>query len=894
VTRTRARATLARLASALGLFLTTLLVAAPTRSQPRPAAPPPAAAPPAARAAPAAAGALPTIPNVPPPPGPQSIAPTGVVGGVVGGPAGVAAPVADGPTMPSSEAELARGQPVAKVTIAGNRRVPNEDVSAYLATLRAGKTFTPEGMAKDVHELWESGYFADIEVDLTRRDDGVHLRILVRERPSIKSIEFNGNDKVDKDDLTEALSVEVKTGSVLSYAAIRRGVQKIRDKYAEEGYFLAEVTYEVVPQRDNQIVLKFTIKEHEPVTVRRITFIGNHHVPDSELREAMITGTTSLLDFGSGGSFRQDAFERDVLVINSLYYDRGYLGVQIATPRVMLTPDRTGIEITISIVEGPRYKIRALRIYEKDGDGKDVEPLGGRRHLREMVRARPGDWFNRAELVKDLGAVQTMYRDAGYANVEAPPATELDPEKREVDINVAIKRHHLVYFGRIEIKGNTKTRDKVIRREMIIAERELFSETKLDKSKRNITSLGYFERVDVSPEQGDDADHLNINVEIGEKPTGTFQVGAGFSSVENFIATAQVQQANLFGNGQLLAIQAQISGLRQLIDLRVTEPYFLDTRFSASVNLFDQLRIYDQFSQTSAGGAFTIGYPIIAPQLTAAVTYTIEEDQVSTTTTSTFLGTASAVSVFQRLPLANLFNDGVTSSIKPTITFDTRDNRLFASSGVSLQLSVEFAPSFLGSDNEFVRYRYTGKFYYPLSAIPTPGGGWVLKLNTEAGLVTSPNPSGVPIFARFFLGGIYDLRGFPLRSVGPRLPLRQSLDENSPPILDGANIGGNMMYYQNLELEFPIIDAVQIRGVVFTDLGNAWNLEDLYCHAAPASPFAVTNPCFTSPFNVRTSWGFGIRWFSPLGPLRFEWGFPFSPLPYESGSDFEFTIGNFF
>jgi outer membrane protein insertion porin family len=613
-------------------------------------------------------------------------------------------------------------------------------------------------------------------------------------------------------------------------------------------------------------------------------------VPDAELREVMLTGASSLLDFGSGSNFRQDAFERDVLVLNALYYDRGFLSVQVATPRVMLTPDRTGIEITLAITEGPRYKIRQLRIFERDDDGKEIEPLGGRRHLREMVRAKPGDYFNRAELVKDLGAVQTMYRDEGYANVEAPPQTDLDPDKAEVDIVVPIKRRNLVYFGRIEIKGNTKTRDKVIRREMEIAERQLFSETKLDRSKRRITALGYFERVDVSTEAGEDANHVNVNVEIGEKPTGTFQVGAGFSSIENFIATAQVQQANLFGNGQSLALQAQISGLRQLVDVRFFEPYLFDTKFNASINVFDQLRIYDQFSQTSAGGSITAGYPIIAPELRVALAYTLQSDKVSTSTTSTFLGTAAAVSVFQRLPLANLFNDGITSSLRPTIIFDTRDNQLFPASGVFLQGSVEVASKYLGSHNEFVRYRATGRFYYPVNTSKSV----VIKLNTEAGMVTSPDPAGVPIFARFFLGGILDLRGFPLRSVGPRLPLTSSLDPNGTRIANGANIGGNLMYYQNLELEFPIIDAVQIRGVVFTDLGNSWNLESLYCHAAPASPFSVTNPCFTSPFNVRTSWGFGIRWFSPLGPLRFEWGFPFKPLPYENASDFQFTIGNFF
>lgn len=807
-----------------------------------------------------------------------------------------AAPAADtedaAPEIPMTEAELARGQPIAKLTIAGNRRVSTDDVLTYISSLRVGKPFSPEGAARDVRELWDSDYFEDIEIDLVRRDDGVHLRIVVRERPSIRSVEFTGNQKLEAEDLTEALSVEAKVGSVLSHAAIRRGIQKLRDKYAEEGYFLAEVTHEIVPQRDNEVIVKFTIKEHEPVSIRRITFIGNHNVSDKELRDIMITGATSVFDWGSGGAFRADAFERDILVINALYYDKGFLSVQVFTPRIQLTPDRTGIEITVTIQEGPRYKIRSLRLYERDEDGKEVEPLGGRRRLREMVRAKPGDFFNRAELAKDLGAVQTMYRDAGYANVEAAPATELDPDKNEVDIIVPIKRHQPVYFGRIEIRGNTKTRDKVIRREMEITERELFSESKLERSKRRITALGYFERVDISTEQADDPTVINVNVDIGEKPTGTFQVGAGFSSIESFIATAQVQQANLFGNGQSLSLQAQISGLRQLIDIRYFEPYFLDTNFSMSANVYDQLRVYDNFSQTSMGGSLTLGYPLIQPQLRASLAYTLESNKISTSTTSTFFGTASAVSVFQRLPLANLFNDGVTSSVRPSLTYSTLNNQLFPSSGIFLQGSFEAASSYLGSDNEFFRYRFTGRYYYPINS----DGSIVLKLQQEAGMVVSPRPEGVPIFARFFLGGILDLRGFPLRSIGPRLPLRQSLDDNSPSVQDGAVIGGNLMYYQNLEFEFPLLEPVNIRGVVFTDLGNAWNLEGLYCNAAPASPYEATNPCFTADklLSVRTSWGLGFRWFSPLGPLRFEWGFPFKPLPYEEDYRFEFTIGNFF
>jgi outer membrane protein insertion porin family len=840
-------------------LLVSLAAPRPVSAQPAPASPSDLEPPPAAATPPATATAAPT-------------------------------PIEAAPTLPATEAELARNLPVAEVAVIGTRRIATDEVLAYLQNARVGKPFSPEGVARDVRELWDSGFFEDVQVDLSRRDDGAHLRVVLREKPSIKTVEFTGNSEISSEDLTEALSVEVKPQTILSYAALRRGVQKIRDKYAEEGFFLAEATYEVVPQRENEVIVKFTVREHEKVSIRRITFIGNHNVPDESLREVMLTGQTSFFDFGSGGAFRQDAFERDILILNSLYYDKGFLSVQIATPRVMLTPDRNGIEVVITINEGPRYKIRRLQVYERDDAGHEVEPIGGRRALREMVRAEPGDYFNRAELAKDLGSIQTLYRDHGYANVEAVPQTELDTQKHEVDVVVPIRRKNLVYFGRIEVRGNNKTRDKVIRREMEIRESELFSETKLERSKRRITSLGYFERVDVSTEQTDDPGKVDVNVDVGEKPTGTFQVGAGFSSIENFIATAQVQQANLFGNGQSLALQAQISGLRQQIDVRVYEPYFLDSPFSASISVYDQLRIYDQFSQSSLGGAVSFGYPLIEPELRLSMTYTLESDEVSTQTRSTFFGTASAVSTFRNLPLSNVFNDGITSSLKPALTYDTRNNKLFPSSGIFLQGSLEWVGGALGSDNEFWRYRATGRFYYPVT------DSIVLKLNTEGGLVTSPKDEGVPIFARFFLGGIVDLRGFPLRSVGPRLPLKDSLDENAESIPNGANIGGNLMYYQNLELEFPILDKVGIRGVVFTDLGNAWNTEPLYCDAAPASKDEATDPCFTAAdlFNVRSSWGFGIRWFSPLGPLRFEWGFPFKRLAYEEPSVFEFTIGNFF
>lgn len=793
--------------------------------------------------------------------------------------------------LPVSKAEQAAGRTIEEVRLVGNRRISNEEIRNILKWLQKGKAFQPRGMTRDVRDLWQSGYFDDIEVDLsTRPPDKVALRVLVRERPSIKEIAFIGNKAIDAEGLEEATGNDVKKGDIINRPALRRAIQRVRDRYAEEGFYLTEARYEIVPQKDNQVTVKVMVKEHEKVTVRRVTFIGNHSVPESELRDLMITGKMGFMSFGSGGTFRQDAFERDILVISSHYYDKGFLTVRIAAPRVMLTPDRTGIDISISIDEGPRYRIRRLLVTEVNADGKTVDPLGGRRKIREMIRARSGEFFNRAELVKDLSSLQSFYRDKGYANVDAPPQTQLYPSKNLVDIIVKIRRGGLVRFGRIGIKGNTKTRDKVIRREMEIAEGELFSESRLESSRLRINRLGYFDRVDISTETSADARYINVNVEVQERPTGTFQVGAGFSSIESFIATAQVQQANLFGRGQSLALMAQLSGLRQLIDIRFIEPYLFDTQVSTQVNLFDQLRVYNQFALDSTGGSLTIGYPLAGPTLRASLTYTLKNDVIDTRTTSTFFGTASAVSVFQRLPIANLFNDGITSSLRPTITYDTRNNRLFPTSGIFLQGSSEIALNALGSDNSYIRHKLNGRFYYPLTT------NIVLKMNSEAGVVTSPSGEGVPLFARFFLGGIFDLRGYRLRTVGPRLPLKSTLDENAPNIPNGANIGGNLSYFQNIELEVPILQQVGLRGVVFTDLGNTWNLEQVFCKAAASSPNEVTDPCFGAAdiFNVRTSWGFGLRWFSPLGPLRFEWGFPFKSLDYEESSVFEFTIGNFF
>lgn len=794
--------------------------------------------------------------------------------------------------------DAAEGRPIRRIEFVGVRRVTEADVQAFMK-LRAGAPFRTAALTADVRSLWDAGLFDDISVELDEQASGVVLRVIVSERASVRAISFEGNDEIDDEKLAEI--AETKVGTILNPTSLGRSAKKIKEAYAEKGYFLAEVTFALHAEKNNEVSVSFTVVEHQAVTVRRIQFVGNHEVPENELREVMATGQTSLFAPGSGGSFRQDMLERDMLMVAALYYDRGYLNVAVGTPRVMLTPDGDGVEISVPITEGPRFKIRKLRVYESDAEGKEVEPLGGRAALRSKVRAHSGDMFQRAQLVVDIQTLRTLYRDAGYANVDIDIQTEVDAASREVDLTIPIRRNQKVRVERIEIRGNAKTRDAVIRREFEIAEGEDFNETRLDVSKQRVMALGYFERADVQTEPGSSPDTMKVVLDVQEKATGTFNVGAGFSSVENFIFTAQVQQQNLFGNGHSLSLSIQASSLRQIGNIRFFEPYLFGSDWSLSAEGFLQQLYYPDFSKQTNGGSLTLGYGLVQPSLRLSLTGTVQHDAVDTGVQSALFGGApSAFSTgYSRLPLANLFNAGWTVSLRPTITFDTRNNRQFPSSGLYLLASTEVASKYTGSELEFFRHRLNGRFYIPLGGQSgQPGSGFVFKMNSELGLITSPTAEGVPIFNRYFLGGIMDVRGYRIRRIGPRLPLTSALDPNAAPVGYGATIGGNLQAYMNAEFEFPLLDSAGIRGVAFFDAGNAWNLESQFCDTTPAPQLPkVQSPCWngvSSMGYLRTSIGAGIRWFSPMGPLRFEWGFPLRRVAEDENYVFEFTIGNFF
>jgi outer membrane protein insertion porin family len=538
--------------------------------------------------------------------------------------------------------------------------------------------------------------------------------------------------------------------------------------------------------------------------------------------------------------------------------------------------------IHIPIEEGPRYRISRIAVAPGDGhkllgsdklnlrsaagDAKaDAEILAA--HLK-LVKSRAGEWFNRSRMARDLQTLTTRYRDMGYAHANVIPFTQIDDEKRTIDVEFRIRPGKKVYIERIEIAGNSKTQDKVIRRELVIYEGDLYSHTRIEASRRAIFRLGFFKDVKVEPRKGSAEDASILKFTVAEGSTGTFNIGAGYSTVENLVAQLQVTQQNLFGRGQTLMLQGQLSSLRQYFSLRFVEPYFFDTKWYSSFSLYNSLYSFESFNRKTMGGSLTWGYAL-SPLWRVFLTYTLEDVDINTSSSGVLLGSGSRLTIPSTAFVANLFKDGVTSSMRASITYDKRDNRQFPTKGAMHSLSAEFARPEFGSQNVFDRYRAFTRLYFPLF------NPFIFKMNAEIGLITSTDAAGVPIFERFFLGGINTVRGFRPYSLGPKIQIPVSPDPNAA--LFSFRKGGDKSLVFNWELEFDILKAMMIKGVLFIDAGNAYDDDQDY-----------------SLTKMRSSWGFGIRWYTFLGTLRFEWGLPFSPLKGEDKVVFEFNIGGSF
>jgi outer membrane protein insertion porin family len=669
----------------------------------------------------------------------------------------------------------------------------------------------------------------------------------------------------------------VKPYAILDRTAIAKSVKKIQEKYVEKGFFLAEVKYRLVDEPDNQVAVVFEVAEHAKVQVKEIRFIGNAHVPAEDLEAVMVTKEGSFLSFlTSSGTYREDAFQHDLQGVQFVYGDRGYLFAKLEKPAVQLSPDRRFVYLTIRVEEGNQYRIGDIKF---SGDlGRDES------ELRKRVQVQRGELFARSRIGKDLIAVADVYRDEGHAYANVTPLTDVDEKNRIVHLTYDVQPGQKVKFERIDIVGNTRTRDKVIRRELRVYEGELYSQTGVNQSKQRVNALGYFETVNVTTTRGSADDLMVAKIEVKERSTGTFQIGAGFSSYENFILTGQISQNNLFGWGQSLSLQVQWSSVRQLGTIQFVEPYFFDTRWTFAFDLYSSEAVYTTFNRRAIGGSMTWGYELAGLQywwpwakhlddLRLFATYTDEHVSVTPTVTD--------------IILANRYRSGTTSSLRLSLQWDKRDNRLFPTAGFFHSVSAELAPPALaphavfGNDvNLFTRYTIDARFYRPLA------WGVVGRLKLAAGYIRQYDAEHpIPISEFYYLGGINSIRGYRQLSIAPTVLVGATVRPETE--LTQITVGGDKQLTINSELEFALFEKIGIRGVFFFDMGNAF------------APGKYTDPAVS--WSLYKSAGFGLRWFSPIGPLRFEWGFPLNrrrdPVTgtyIDQPLDFQFTIGNFF
>jgi len=755
------------------------------------------------------------------------------------------------------EADLPLGS-IVEMRFEGLRRVEPEAVRRVLRQQR-GDVFEPSKTTEDMNAIWALGYFEDVQLFIEKLANGQQVYVVkLKERPTIREVRYEGNEELSADDFKELMTF--KALSILDLAAVQKSAKKIQEKYVEKGFFLADIQHRLEPvgTEGMEVDVVFVIAEHAKVMVKQIQFFGVQKVPEAELRSVMVTREGSFLSFlTSMGIFRDDGFQHDLQMIQAVYYDHGFINVRVESPQVSMSADKRHVFISLRVEEGLPFDIGKL-----DFSGDSLVPFS---ELRKKLKSLSGQRFNRSSMAEDIQNISDAYYDLGYAYANVNPLTNLDVENKIVDVVFDIQKGERVKIGRIDIIGNTRTRDKAIRREMRVYEGEFFSGTGMKRSKERVTALGYFEKVEVTHRPGSRPDEVIVSVEVKEKQTGSFNLSLGFSSYENLMFQMQVQEYNFLGWGQSLMAVFMVSSLRQHIQLAYFHPHFLDTKFNLSADAFRTEFDYWGFLRNSWGGNISLGY-YLWEDFTVDLGYGFEWVKVER-------GYNSSATI----PFASQYLTGTLSMIRLKAQWDKRDNRLYPTKGFLQHISADLGPRFLGGSFVLNRYTAYSRWYFPLF------WGLVLKTNARIGYIQQLNSSRpIPISERYFLGGIDSVRGYYLRSISPHV----LVPSNNRPDAGTTRfaVGGNKEFIFNLELEFPILPQANIRGVVFYDAGNAFAMDAKFFQDKQNK----------LPLHLFHSVGFGFRWISPVGPLRFEWGIPLNRRPDDDSIAFEFNIGNSF
>ena len=735
-------------------------------------------------------------------------------------------------------AAWAQERVIESVLVEGNERIEADTVRSHLS-IAPGDRFDADVVNQSLKDLFATGLFADVAI----RRDGDRLIVSVVENPIINRVIFEGNEALEDGDL-EA-EVQLRPRVVYTRPRVQSDLQRLTEIYRRTGRFAATIEPKVIQLPQNRVDLVFEVDEGPVTGVRRINFIGNSHFSDNALRDEIQTRESAWYRiFTSADTYDPDRLTFDQELLRRFYLANGYVDFRVISAVAELTPERDDFVITFSLEEGQRYRYGAIDI---DNQLRDLST----EQLLPVVTLEEGEWYDADRVEDTLVALTEAVGSRGYAFVNVRPRTRRDLEAATVDVTFEIGEGPRVYVERIDISGNVRTHDDVIRREFRLVEGDAFNSALIRRSRQRIMNLGYFDRVDLETSEGTAPDRTVVSVDVDEVPTGELSFGAGVSSSDGLLGDVSLRERNLFGKGQDLRLSFVISGRRQEIDLGFTEPYFMDRNLAAGFDLFRRtvdLQTESSYDRRTTGFALRAGYPL-AERLQHTVSYGLRTDVVSD------------VPLDSSLFISRQEGTTTTSSVSQTLHYDLRDSRIDPTSGYSARFSQELAG--IGGDARYLRHTFNYGYYHPL------GDGWILSALTRTGYIVGLDDD-VRIVDRFFLGG-NRLRGFEPSGVGPR-------DERS-----GDALGGNVFYSVTGEMSIPLglDEALNMRGALFTDVGSLAKTDD-------------TGPGILEEGSPRLSVGAGINFRSPLGPIRLDFARALVKEDFDRTETFRFSFGTRF
>jgi outer membrane protein insertion porin family len=720
------------------------------------------------------------------------------------------------------------------VQIRGNKAISTATVMNQIK-IQPGDEFQETALNREIKRLYATGYFADVFVQTLDSPQGKIVIFTLVEKPVIDRIDFRGNSRIKSPRL--AKKVKVKEGDILDFSAVAQDVAEIKNLYIEQGYSAVEVDYKVETDPDTgRAVLVFVIQEGLVRKIKTIKFEGNEHIPAAELEKFMSTKTAWW--WIRKGSFDEEKFQSDISRIRNLYRSKGFLDARV-TSRMDYSEDGSEMYITVVVAEGKEYLVGETTI-----SGELAFPS---MEVYEKVDVKPGDPFDYSKIKEDVERIRTLYYDQGYMNAEIDLQQKHNPVTDRMDLIYTITAHDVVYVGMVNVLGNTRTKDKVIRRELRLYPGEQYDGEKLKKSKERIYNLGYFEDVYFDTIPTDQPHVKDLNVTVKETKTGELSLGGGYSSVDAFIGFVQMRQRNFdilnfpsfTGSAQDLTIRAEIGSHRTNFLLSWTDPWIFDFPYLFGFDVYrtEQDRSSDTgygYDETRTGGSLRLGKEL-TDDLNTGLVYNLEEVKISDIADD-------ATDALRREEGSNLI-----SRLTWNVQYDKRDNKYSPTKGFVLGTSLEDAGGFLGGDKDFYKFYGYGSFYHSIIE------NVVLEVKGSGGMVQNYGKSDeVPIYERFFAGGARTIRGYKERGVGPR-------DKGT-----NTALGGEAMVLGTVEVSFPIFKKL-IKGAVFFDTGNVWE---------EASFKEITGA--KDDLGFKSGAGVGVRVKTPIGPVKLDWGYPLS------------------